>query len=83
MSVNLRATEPIPAIGAEPGDSILVEPDHPTNPLLVIKGYDRTVCDWFVLTHAADCRLVAGSLEMLEQPTSTRSAPPHRLRVLL
>ena len=31
----------IPELGAERGDIILVEPAHPTTPLLVVKRFDR------------------------------------------
>lgn len=41
-SVVYRVRSPISKLGAEPGDLVLVEPGHPTHPVLVVQEHDAS-----------------------------------------
>lgn len=64
---------PIPALGAEAGDLIVVRPADPDHPLLVVKRYDRNVLP-AILEHLD--QLIPVSLPGEAGP----SAEPHQLR---
>ena len=62
-----RAERSMPDIGAEPGDVILVEPTHPTIPLIVLREFG----------HGALAKLLSsGMLDDIE-PTPVDMDPIH------
>lgn len=72
---------PIPELGAEPGDHLVVEPSAPDFPLQVVRNFDRhTLVRLMGSGHLERLSLVAGELVPRPSP-SVRPALPSRPRL--
>jgi hypothetical protein len=58
MEAVYQVAAPIPGIGAEPGDIVLVELEHPRYPLLVVKQYGEDHLP-ALLAHIGNLELVS------------------------
>lgn len=72
---------PIPELGAEPGDHLVVEPSAPDFPLQVVRNFDRHALVRLMGSgHLEHLKLVAGELEPRPSP---RALPSLQLRPAL
>lgn len=69
---------PIPELGAQPGDHLVVKPAHPRTPLQVVRNFDRhALVRLLGAGHLDRLTLVAGEL-VRESEDRSRPLPPER-----
>lgn len=89
MQRTYRSLHRIPELGVEPGDLVVIRPEHPTSPLMVVKRHDRNRLP-LILDHITALEPVSsdessaseGFRRQLGSPPRHRPHRPHHLKAL-